>query len=408
MTVYRTLLSLAIPAAVLAAAAVSVPRAAELPASLAGLSYYVTWIVLALAASVSLAFQRGRVLLALASLALAHAAFSHYLQPTVPMDIVFAVFGAMCLFVPFNLAALSLLRERGTFNRHGLARLAVIGLEVLLAAWAALPGNDATREGLYAELFGAAATAATPVPQAGLAVIAISVLVACGAWYRTRSAIDLAFAGTAIAFGAAAHGVTTPGMFAVFVSAGALILAIGVLQDTFHMAFRDELTGLPSRRAWNERLAGLGRHYAIAMLDVDHFKSLNDTHGHDVGDQMLKLVASRIARVRGGGEAYRFGGEEFALVFPGSSAADATPHLEALREEIAGYRMEIRRFERPGEDKPRKQQRAARKPERALSVTVSIGVAESGERHDTADAVVQAADKALYRAKDKGRNRLSR
>jgi PleD family two-component response regulator len=144
------------------------------------------------------------------------------------------------------------------------------------------------------------------------------------------------------------------------------------------------------------------------MLDVDHFKSLNDEHGHDVGDQVLKLVASRIARISGGGAAYRFGGEEFALVFPGRGAADAIPHLEALREEIAGYKMEIRRAGRPGEDKPGKQRRTARKAERTLSVTVSIGIAESGGRHDVPEAVVQAADKALYRAKDKGRNRLSR
>ena len=83
-------------------------------------------------------------------------------------------------------------------------------------------------------------------------------------------------------------------------------------------------------------------------------------------------------------------------------------HLETLREEIAGYKMEIRRAGRPGADKPGRQRRAARKAHRMLSVTVSIGVAESGERHDTPDAVVQAADKALYRAKDKGRNRVSR
>ena len=407
MTVYRTLLSLAIPVAVLIAAAAWVPRAAELPAALAGVGHYAAWGVLALAGCVSLAFQRGRAVFGVLTLAIAYAAFGYYLQPRVPESIVFAVFGAMCLFVPFNLAALSLLKERGLFNRHGAARLVVIAVELLLAAWATLPGVKAD-EWLYWRPFGALAETSTPLPQLGFAMVAIGTLVVLLAWYRTRSAIDIAFAGAAVAFGAAAHGVTTPGMFSIFVTAAALILAIGVLQDTFRMAFRDELTGLPSRRAWNERLAGLGRHYSIAMLDVDHFKNLNDTHGHDIGDQVLKLVASRIARIRGGGTAYRFGGEEFALVFPGSSAADATAHLEVLREEIAGYKMEIRRADRPGDDKPGKKRRAARNAHRTLSVTVSIGVAESGGRNDTPDAVVQAADKALYRAKDKGRNRVSR
>ena len=369
---------------------------------------YTTWGVLALAAVVSLAYRRGRALFAALTLALAYAAHARYLQPGVPLDIVFAVFAALWLFVPLNLAALSLLKERGTFNHHGLLRLAVIALQAALAWWAALPGNAATREWLYASPLSHAPWGATAVPQAGLAAITLGMAIAGLAWYRSRSAIDLALASAVAAFGIAAYGVRTPGMFAIFVAAGALILAIGVLQDTFRMAFRDELTGLPSRRAWNERLAGLGRHYAIAMLDVDHFKNLNDTHGHDIGDQVLKLVASRIARIRGGGTAYRFGGEEFALVFPGSSAADAMTHLETLREEIAGYKMEIRRAGRPGADKPGRQRPAARKAHRMLSVTVSIGVAESRERHDTPDAVVQAADKALYRAKDKGRNRVSR
>jgi len=381
---------------------------ADLPPSLAGLGIHGPYAVLALAIVVSLAFRRGRVSLALLTLALAYAAHGRYLQPSVPEHVVFAIFGALCLVVPFNLAALSLLKERGTFNRHGVARLAVIALEAALAAWAALPGNAAARDLLYVALLGPPPWTASPVPQIGLAVIVLGALVPAVTWYRTRSAIDLAFAAAVVTFGVAAHGVTTPGMFGIFIAAGALILAIGVLQDTFRMAFRDELTGLPSRRALTERLAGLGGHYAIAMLDVDHFKKLNDTHGHDVGDQVLKLVATRLARAHGGGAAYRFGGEEFTLVFPGRDADGVVPHLEALREEIAGYKMEIRRAARPAQGKSGKQRRAARNPEHAISVTVSIGVAERGGRHDTPLAVVQAADKALYRAKDKGRNRVSR
>ena len=113
------------------------------------------------------------------------------------------------------------------------------------------------------------------------------------------------------------------------------------------MAFRDELTGIPSRRALNEQLAALGNRYAIAMLDVDHFKKFNDTYGHDLGDQVLKMVAAHIARVGGGGKAFRYGGEEFTVLFPGTDAEDAIPHLEALREEIESYRMALRGSDRP-------------------------------------------------------------
>ncbi|MDP0971523.1 diguanylate cyclase, partial [Klebsiella pneumoniae] len=84
-------------------------------------------------------------------------------------------------------------------------------------------------------------------------------------------------------------------------------------------AFRDELTGLPGRRALNERTQRLGRNYVLAITDVDHIKRFNDTHGHDVGDQVLRLVASKLSKVNGGGRAYRYGGEEFAVVFAGKS-----------------------------------------------------------------------------------------
>jgi hypothetical protein len=79
-------------------------------------------------------------------------------------------------------------------------------------------------------------------------------------------------------------------------SSAALLLMLGaMLQESFHMAFRDELTGLPGRRAFNETLQRARGTYSIAMVDVDHFKSFNDTHGHDTGDDVLRLVASRLA-----------------------------------------------------------------------------------------------------------------
>ena len=129
--------------------------------------------------------------------------------------------------------------------------------------------------------------------------------------------------------------------FEVFLAFGGVMLAVGVLQDAFRLAFRDELTGLPNRRALNERLLALGERYVIAMVDVDHFKQFNDRWGHDVGDQVLKMVAAHLERV-GGGRGYRYGGEEFALVFGGRSVRDVMPHLEAVRAAIEQYALAIR------------------------------------------------------------------
>lgn len=183
-----------------------------------------------------------------------------------------------------------------------------------------------------------------------------------------------------------------------------LMIAAAVAHEAYQMAFRDELTGLPGRRALNERMQRLGRNYVIAMTDVDHFKKFNDTHGHDVGDQVLRLVASRLAKVTGGGRAYRYGGEEFALVFAGKTAEECVPHVEAVREVIANYVMHLRdKYNRPQDDTTGCQRRAGSSGG-TVSVTISIGVAERQADHRNPEAVLKSADQALYNAKGAGRN----
>ena len=190
------------------------------------------------------------------------------------------------------------------------------------------------------------------------------------------------------------------------------------------MAFRDELTGLPSRRALQEKLVALGPSYTIAMVDVDHFKKFNDTHGHDIGDQVLKLVGARLAQIDGGGKAFRYGGEEFAVLFPDKKVGEALPYLEALRQNIEGYKMSIRtehhRRSAARKDNDRRTKtksafsldHAQAPPLRSnraeqLSVNVSIGAAQRTDLLDTPQAVIRSADEALYRAKGAGRNRVS-
>jgi diguanylate cyclase (GGDEF)-like protein len=195
-------------------------------------------------------------------------------------------------------------------------------------------------------------------------------------------------------------------------AAAGVVLLAALLHESHRLAFRDQLTGLPSRRALEERLRGLGGDYTIAMADVDHFKPFNDTHGHDIGDQVLKLVAGRLAEVGGGGTAYRYGGEEFAVIFPGVGPKEAQGQLEAIRGAIEQYRMAVR-----GENRPKKAKEGEKHrgdggedtvPFKVLSVTVSIGLAASSDKNAKPQQVLKAADEALYRAKQGGRNRVSR
>ena len=408
MTFGRALLNMAVPAGVLAAAYFLVPVVSELPASLAGLKAFGAYIMLALGASVSLAFRRGRVVLALLTLALAYASYGPLLNDDLAGFRARTVHVALCVFVPFNFAALSLIEERGTFNLHGAQRLGVIAIEAIFTGWIMFAGKTAITAWAYSPLYETKLFAASPIPQLGLAAIALGFAVCLVAWYLKRAPLDLGFAGAMIAFGIAMNGIALPQVFAVFITAGALVLTIAVLQDTFRMAFRDELTGLASRRELNERMMGLGRRYTIAMVDVDRFKNFNDMYGHDLGDQILKMVARKLADVGGGGKAYRYGGEEFTVLFPGKHLDATVPHLETLRKQVADYKLALRAAARPEKTQPVKRQRGAFRASKSESVTISIGVAQRSDKLPTADAVIKAADKALYRAKRGGRNQVSR
>ncbi|QFU20611.1 GGDEF domain-containing protein [Shewanella eurypsychrophilus] len=193
---------------------------------------------------------------------------------------------------------------------------------------------------------------------------------------------------------------------AVLMSSLAVIYLFTILIDSYFLAYRDELTGLASRRALYNLVLSLGRKYSVAMLDIDHFKKFNDTYGHDVGDQVLRLVAAKMARVSGGGKVFRYGGEEFTIVFPRKDADSILDDLEDVRESIEEYRIVLRNDKRKKQNNSQnkaKRNKAKSPATKTVSVTISIGVAErlSGE---TFDQSMKRADEALYRAKKKGRN----
>src|SRR5207247_5525311 len=120
--------------------------------------------------------------------------------------------------------------------------------------------------------------------------------------------------------------------------------------------------------------------------------------------QVLKMVAAKLAQVGGGGRAYRYGGEEFAVLFPGKSAQECLPELEALRQLVEEAKFILR--SRIRSKRKKEKILSDRGPGQRVPVTVSIGVAEKDARHTKPDQVVKAADRALYRAKDGGRNQV--
>lgn len=194
----------------------------------------------------------------------------------------------------------------------------------------------------------------------------------------------------------------------VWTAGGVMLILTGAALDAgWRHANVDELTQLPSRRPLLNHMQRLQPPFVLAVVDIDRFKSVNDSFGHAVGDQVLRFIASRLRQVQTANAAsYRYGGEEFVVVLPGYDAAGALPVLEDLRQRIEGQPFVLRDAARPPgrpiADIDARQSTA----DRSIVITVSIGFAVADDRHETPSDVLIAADRALYQAKSEGRNRV--
>ena len=191
----------------------------------------------------------------------------------------------------------------------------------------------------------------------------------------------------------------------IFFTTAGLILLITTIEASFSMAYIDELTGLHGRRSLNETMSTLTKNYAIAMLDIDHFKKFNDRYGHKIGDQVLKMIATKLSEVSGGAKSFRFGGEEFTTIFSGKTAREARPYMDEYRLKLENTKFIVRSPKRRSSTS-KNRGKSASKERNTATVTVSIGIAEYGLNQTNPDKVLKAADKILYKAKRLGRNRV--
>ncbi|HTL25164.1 MAG TPA: GGDEF domain-containing protein [Burkholderiales bacterium] len=393
------------PAGILLAATLAFAYAPSLPPSLAGLRDLGPYVVIAIAGAVAFWFNRGRAFVLAASLLVAYGALhaaGRYAGFT-PV----AVYSAIVILVPLNALGALLLPERGVSHHRNYRWLLIVVLELILIVWIAAAGRSPLSGSVWHAVLEHPLLKSPPTPWLGRILFAAAFATAAWRAWPRNGPLDVGLAAALAAFFIACEWARTPGAFGAFISTAGLVLVVALLQESHRMAFGDELTGLPARRALEEALASLGPNYAIAMIDVDHFKQFNDTHGHDVGDQVLKLVGGQLALVGGGGRAFRYGGEEFSVLFANGNVREALPHLEKVRKAIEGYGMAVRRDDRPPNIKEGAVRRGKGEVETVLSVTVSIGVAGPDAGFGTPDKVIRAADEALYRAKKTGRNRVS-
>lgn len=327
------------------------------------------------------------------------------LQIPLSHQTVMAMFTGLNLLFCLQLIAASVLPEKGLFSRFGNAVLAffLIGDALLWfygnshfwMEW--LAGIQSHQITYFEKQYW--------ISQALLIVhlVTVSLLSLMALWRRTAADFALLltwFAGLLVFSDFSLLNVSSLCFSALF--AGLVIL---YQQSNYQVTYKDALTGISGRRALEDYLCTLGRHYAIAMLDVDHFKKFNDTYGHDVGDQVLRMVASKVSQVQGGGKAFRYGGEEFTIVFNRKSADEAFVFLEAVRDSIQHYEMVLRSEDREPNKKAGKESRgkSVKSKVKTVSVTISIGVANS-QSGCAPKEVIKSADELLYKAKEQGRN----
>jgi diguanylate cyclase (GGDEF)-like protein len=324
------------------------------------------------------------------------------------------------LLIPLNFIVFASMRERGLIFAGIAPRFGLLFLEAVAFAVLCRPENSPTDPHH---------PSSTAIPLWILLSFVAAIAVFVRRFFQTRKPIEPGFVWSVAAVFLWLQFAPVGKMSDAYVATAALILGASLIETSYVLAYHDELTGIRGRRAFNESLLSLDQQYAVAIVDIDHFKKFNDTYGHDVGDQVLCMVAKRLSQVGGNGQAFRCGGEEFSIVFRNTSAKEAFDHLDTLRQIIEKSTFHVRGSERRAEKsaekitergtdlragesdrrKSSKKKIAAASPNPPLdrlSVTVSIGVAEPSTRYRQPEQVIQAADQALYRAKNKGRNRV--
>ena len=405
--ILKSLYSFVIPGGLVLLAALAFLRPRGLPPWTQPLVYTYAYIVFGAGILLGWYLERSRILLATVVLALANGALLHFgASDAVPTGMGRIVFNAIAILVPLNFLGLSLVRERSFQLWKEMMRLSLVILQLLVVWWICLPEQAEVAAGLEHPFVDPRWTSWTPLAQPALLAFAVCLVLQASRFILYQNPVERGFVWALLAAFVALQGIRAGWSPTNFLATAALMLVIAAYEATHAFIHYDEVTGV---RRWDDLKAALRRlrgQYAIAMVDVDHLKQVNEQFGHHVGDQVLRHVAAKITNLSANGEAFCYSGGKFTVLFRGKSVADALPHLEALRKAVETSPFTLRDRGRPLKkpDTPA----ADSSSRKELSVTISIGVAERDERKAKPDQVVKAAERALFRAKSRGRNQVAK
>lgn len=309
--------------------------------------------------------------------------------------------------------ALSLLPPEGALlSERTLARLALLFLPAGVV-WAVASASPPEAGMLLAwRVAGPSGNGLSHLAHAGLLLLALSLLLR---WHPKIEAVLLALSGGLLGQVLLAWSLDVaqpaPALGARIWLASQLLLALGLALGLFHLywqrVYLDELTGIPNRRALDERMAHLAGPWSLAMVDIDHFKKFNDSYGHDQGDDVLRLVARHL-REQTGGRAYRYGGEEFCVLCAAQDTKTVEALMDTVRETLARRRFHIRLPRNIRKKTGPGDRGSLHLPTIQAQVTISVGVAGPDKRRGEPAQVLKLADEGLYEAKERGRNNVVR
>ena len=303
-----------------------------------------------------------------------------------------ALYPLITLLLPLNLLLWLFVAERGVKSiRYSLVLLSIMAAQVL-GVWIVTT--------LPTELLSAISS---PISEGGesffklpsfgsvMMILVANVVIIRLAMVRKQRVLDSVTLFVIVLMALGLNGISDYGVLAWLTSVSILMIILSMIFDAHQLAYTDELTGLPNRRALLEAFLGLRQNYSVAMVDIDRFKQFNDRYSEDIGDRVLVRVGRVLKRSAVGGGVYRFESGEFSVLFRGKIAEQLRPNLEELRRLVEETEL---KFDYEGE-------------EIITKVTVSIGVASKDPSLKRLEAVIKAASQALYHAKELGRDRVA-
>jgi len=363
------------------------------------------YIVLVSGALLGIRSNQSRILLTILILLCPVLAFNYYFQNKVPgSDTTGFIYSCFSVFLPFNLMLIFWIREKGLLSASFVLKVLFILVQLLIFYLIYLYKFKEFNVLLSSKFFDIKFGIPDFLPQVSLFLIIFAFLISLAKFLMNRNVMESGFIWLLVCVLFSFYNGFITGGAILYLSTSGLIVIASFVETSFGFAYRDQLTGLMSRRSMDDYILTLGGNYTISLIDIDFFKKFNDRYGHDVGDQVLRMISLKLKKVGGRGKVFRYGGEEFAVVFAGKKLDKAIRHMEELRGNISKSKFIIRGIKRPKKKPTAVKLVVGSKAN--VRITVSLGVADNSGENTTPLQVIKSADLALYRAKKSGRNKV--